>query len=429
MSEYTRIICFATMTDHGDPKANEEYVLNSQHSIGDKAVEVFNVPTFGLDIWDLYDVIRKALIKLELKIPHNTYKYVVVDAPIYSLIISGPPVEYTVIVHEDSVGEVKLLDATVLRCKDSWDFSCALRRNVNLCNVIANVNFEDITASKKSEKVDSDSVQAVTETKEESERVSNGKPKIILMGSGSKDGLNTSVWVIGYDPRNRPMPIREEINKGNEDRRIANITGETMPEALASEISLAITDVYRYYGYPCIHVFSTKRVRLTMLASNDLMCCMRDKGVNFIEDETISENEPIVDIKDADRVITGDKKTASAKKETLGKLRYDLIPVSSLEELCKVYTYGVEKYGDRNWEKGLPWLTCFAAIMRHLLSWVQGVDVDRESGCKHLAHVAWWCFALMWYARKGKGVDDRDKDSSAEGVVEFESVAVGEGTE
>ena len=100
----------------------------------------------------------------------------------------------------------------------------------------------------------------------------------------------------------------------------------------------------------------------------------------------------------------------TAKKETHGKLRYDLIPVSSLEELCKVYTYGVEKYGDRNWEKGLPWLTCFAAIMRHLLSWVQGVDVDRESGCKHLAHVAWWCFALMWYSRKGKGVDDRDND-------------------
>ena len=428
MSEYTRIICFATRTDRGDPKANEEYVLNSHHQLGDKAVEVFNVPIAGVNIEDLYSATREALIKLESELITNTRKYIVMDVTTYYLMLSDPQA-FTAIPHNTGLGEVKLFSATVLRCEDSWNFSCALRRSPDLCNVIANVNFEDITASKKSEKVDSDSVQAVTETKEESERVSNGKPKIILMGSGSKDGLNTSVWVIGYDPRNRPMPIREEINKGNGDRRIANITGETMPEALASEIYLAITDVYRYYGYPCIHVFSTKRVRLTMLASNDLMCCMRDKGVNFIEDETISENEPIVDIKDADRVITGDKKTASAKKETLGKLRYDLIPVSSLEELCKVYTYGVEKYGDRNWEKGLPWLTCFAAIMRHLLSWVQGVDVDRESGCKHLAHVAWWCFALMWYARKGKGVDDRDKDSSAEGVVEFESVAVGEGTE
>ena len=119
----------------------------------------------------------------------------------------------------------------------------------------------------------------------------------------------------------------------------------------------------------------------------------------------------------------------TAKKETIGKLRYDLLPISSLEELCKVYTYGVEKYGVDNWKIGLSYMTCFGSIIRHLFEWVQGVDVDRESGCKHLAHVAWWCFALMWYARKGKGVDDRDKDSSAEGVVEFESVAVGEGTE
>ena len=322
MSKYTRIICFATMTDHGDPKANEEYVLNSHHQLGDKAVEVFNVPIAGVNIEDLYSATREALIKLESELITNTRKYIVMDVTTYYLMLSDPQA-FTAIPHNTGLGEVKLFSATVLRCEDSWNFSCALRRSPDLCNVIANVNFEDITASKKSEKVDSDSVQAVTETIEESDTMPGPQPNL--------DKIN-------------PRP-------------------PAAPESYTNEPTDA------------------------------------------------PQSQP------------------SAKKETHGKLRYDLIPVSSLEELCKVYTYGVEKYGDRNWEKGLPWLTCFAAIMRHLLSWVQGVDVDRESGCKHLAHVAWWCFALMWYARKGKGVDDRDKDSSAEGVVEFESVAVGEGTE
>ena len=36
-----------------------------------------------------------------------------------------------------------------------------------------------------------------------------------------------------------------------------------------------------------------------------------------------------------------------------GKLRYDLVPVSAIEGDAEVFTYGAEKYGAHNWEKGI----------------------------------------------------------------------------
>ena len=95
------------------------------------------------------------------------------------------------------------------------------------------------------------------------------------------------------------------------------------------------------------------------------------------------------------------------RKDDTGKLRYDLIPVYSLERLAEVYTIGAKKYGDRNWEKGLTWSRVFSAMMRHAWAWWRGETFDPVDGQHHLSSVAWCAFALMEYQHKKTGEDDR----------------------
>ena len=95
------------------------------------------------------------------------------------------------------------------------------------------------------------------------------------------------------------------------------------------------------------------------------------------------------------------------RKDDIGKLRFDLIPVESLLEVVKVYTFGARKYQDRNWEKGIRYSRVFAAINRHLWAFWNGENADNETGFSHLAHAAWGCLALIHYAKHNTDKDDR----------------------
>jgi diphthamide synthase (EF-2-diphthine--ammonia ligase) len=69
------------------------------------------------------------------------------------------------------------------------------------------------------------------------------------------------------------------------------------------------------------------------------------------------------------------------------KLRYDLCPAISQREYAKVWTQGLEKYPERNWEKGFPFSVVIASAMRHLEAMRLGEMVDAESGLLHSAHL------------------------------------------
>jgi len=107
-------------------------------------------------------------------------------------------------------------------------------------------------------------------------------------------------------------------------------------------------------------------------------------------------------------------------KYDTGKPRYDLLPPDALEELVGIYTMGAKKYGDRNWESGISYGRVYGAIMRHLWAWWRGQENDDESGCSHLAHAAWGCFALIAYQQRGleKQLDDRNLFVSSNKMVE-----------
>lgn len=86
------------------------------------------------------------------------------------------------------------------------------------------------------------------------------------------------------------------------------------------------------------------------------------------------------------------------------KLRWDLLPLEEIEDIVKVYTAGAKKYGDDDW-KNLDngYQRYKAAMLRHLVEYEKGNKTDTDTGCHHLAQVAWNAIALLYYDKQGKG--------------------------
>lgn len=69
-----------------------------------------------------------------------------------------------------------------------------------------------------------------------------------------------------------------------------------------------------------------------------------------------------------------------------GKAEYHQLPLFALEGVVKVLMYGAKKYAPGNWAKGQPWTVTFDSLMRHLVKWQRGEELDPESGLPHLDH-------------------------------------------
>jgi hypothetical protein len=81
-----------------------------------------------------------------------------------------------------------------------------------------------------------------------------------------------------------------------------------------------------------------------------------------------------------------------------------------MTETAKVLQHGADKYGARNYrDTKINATTYVSAIMRHLLAWNDGEDLDPESGLSHIAHVAACCDILLDTAACGMLTDDRSK--------------------
>jgi len=92
-----------------------------------------------------------------------------------------------------------------------------------------------------------------------------------------------------------------------------------------------------------------------------------------------------------------------------GKPRMALMPFDALYKIAGVFTYGAEKYSEDNWSEGMRHRRMADALLRHLTAYLNGEDLDDESGLDHLAHMN--CCAQMLYAMylRGAGEDDRNK--------------------
>jgi hypothetical protein len=99
-------------------------------------------------------------------------------------------------------------------------------------------------------------------------------------------------------------------------------------------------------------------------------------------------------------------------KHDHGKPRMDLLPPEALIEVSRVLGYGANKYAAHNWRKATEWGRYSAAAMRHLTAWMNGEDVDPESGLPHVAHATCCLMFLLALQQTGVGTDDRYKPTA-----------------
>ncbi len=97
----------------------------------------------------------------------------------------------------------------------------------------------------------------------------------------------------------------------------------------------------------------------------------------------------------------------TATKHDRQKNRLELIPPELILATGEILTFGADKYGDRNWEKGMEWGRVYGALQRHLTAWWAGEECDPETGKTHLAHAACCIAFLLAYEARGIGKDDR----------------------
>lgn len=90
------------------------------------------------------------------------------------------------------------------------------------------------------------------------------------------------------------------------------------------------------------------------------------------------------------------------------KLRWDLLPLEEIEDIVRVYHAGAKKYGPNRWQH-LPdgYNRYKAAMMRHLVEYEKGDQIDSDTGCLHLAQVAWNAIAMLYLSKRGEGCNQK----------------------
>lgn len=75
-------------------------------------------------------------------------------------------------------------------------------------------------------------------------------------------------------------------------------------------------------------------------------------------------------------------KSGAVRDIQIGKGRYDLLPTRAIRRLAEHYENGAVKYGDRNWEKGIPLSRMLDSAIRHLFQALEGkTDEDHLIAC------------------------------------------------
>jgi hypothetical protein len=82
--------------------------------------------------------------------------------------------------------------------------------------------------------------------------------------------------------------------------------------------------------------------------------------------------------------------TGAVRSDTVEAFRYDLISPIGLREVARTCAEGAQKYGDWNWEKGMPVGDLLNHALAHVYTYLSG---DRSE--PHLGHAAWNLLAAI----------------------------------
>lgn len=107
-----------------------------------------------------------------------------------------------------------------------------------------------------------------------------------------------------------------------------------------------------------------------------------------------------------------------AIKKDENKIRMELLPPYSLEQIAKVFTFGAKKYDSWNYinGKGLSYSRVYGAALRHLNAWYKGELTDNETEESHLAH-AGCCIMMLIELEKFKNNNDKPEHYTNENQI------------
>jgi hypothetical protein len=86
------------------------------------------------------------------------------------------------------------------------------------------------------------------------------------------------------------------------------------------------------------------------------------------------------------------------------------VPWAAIDEMALVQAYGHKKYKDyNNYRKGMEVGRNLSCALRHIRDYMDGIDVDAESGRSHLAHAMCRLAFVLQNLKDGTAIDDRYK--------------------
>ena len=93
-----------------------------------------------------------------------------------------------------------------------------------------------------------------------------------------------------------------------------------------------------------------------------------------------------------------DTPECDGRKDDADKPPVGLLPARSLLEIAKVLAFGAKKYSPDNW-KVVPNAKqrYLDAALRHLFAYMDGEELDPESGLSHLSHAGTCILFLIWF--------------------------------
>lgn len=94
--------------------------------------------------------------------------------------------------------------------------------------------------------------------------------------------------------------------------------------------------------------------------------------------------------------------TGARRDTDENKPRYSLVPPRVLKRIVMIYTLGAIKYGDHNYQKGMPYSRYLDSAGRHIEDFRDG-----KTNEDHLAQACWNLMGIMFHQEYGpEGLDD-----------------------
>lgn len=96
----------------------------------------------------------------------------------------------------------------------------------------------------------------------------------------------------------------------------------------------------------------------------------------------------------------------------MNNIRYDLLPIEGIKEVCKVFTEKLNNHQENEWRKGLKWSEVLNSLKKHLTEFELGNDYT-ETGELRIASVAAQALILAEFTKIYSQGDNRQLSTIA----------------